>query len=310
MPIAAACSCGKSYQVDESLAGKRVKCKACGGTLVVPQKQAARSPAADEDDFRLAPLEPPPAAAAPVAARSDAAALAAPAASVAEAPAPATDSLPFFLAVSQGWSRSLVYRVYPAGDALLLLDVCPYNAMVNLEMARNPGGSHWGVKAVESLKTWVLGSAAVVGSIVGILGLAIARAGFDKPNQALQLVSFLFTVVAICIPVVILVVTWTMRVLVVRSRQLDGLDAAGVREECAKGGDRYRLAPGELSNVRIAPPKSSGPAITHRAEATFKHPSGSWRLLLFAPQDVKLAVASFRRIMSGDVEIDPSLERL
>ena len=117
-------------------------------------------------------------------------------------------------------------------------------------------------------------------------------------------------VAAFAIPFLILLATWTMRILVRRSQELDALSADDLRQECAKGGDKYRFAPGELSSVRIAPPINPGPAIKHLAEATFKHPSGSWQLLLFARQDVQQAIAAFRRLLGREVEIDPALERL
>ena len=76
MPIVAKCSCGKKYALNESMAGKKVKCKACGTILRIPKitpvpKQttpapkrtpvpkavaaaraavAAPAPAADDDD--------------------------------------------------------------------------------------------------------------------------------------------------------------------------------------------------------------------------------------------------------------------
>jgi|GEM_PF-7123936 len=328
MPLAVQCTCGKTYQVGESLAGKRVKCKACGTSLVVPEKQVVPAAAADDDEFRLKPLEAAPqsaghrptapsepAAPAPKPAATPARAATAPAhsaaASAGATPAPAASGgLPFFLAVSQGWSKSLLYRVYADRDSLLLLDVGPYNVMIDVEIARRADGSHWGAKTVQSLKTWVVSSAAVFGAVLGMLGIGIARAGFNKPNEALQLVSFLLTIAAIVIPGLILLATWSMRVLVQRTQELDALSTDSVRQECAKGGDKYRLAPGELSEVRIAPPKNPGPAIRHVAEATFKHPSGSWKLLLFSSLDVKVAIAAFRRLLGSGVEIDPALERL
>jgi hypothetical protein len=330
MPFAVQCSCGKTYQVDEGLAGKRVKCKACGSALVVPEKQPV-AVAMDDDEFRLAPLDAPPAAAAPKAAGPRAAATitaAVPAAAAAvpavasapvtKAPVPAsttaaaapTGGLPFFLAVSQGWAKSLLYRVYVDRDALLLLDVGPYNVMLDPEVARRADGSHWGVKTVQSLKTSVLSLIALVGGVLGLLGIGIARAGFQNPQQALQLVSFLVTIAAFAIPGIILLLTWSLRVVVLRTQQLDALSADGVRQECATGGDKYRLAPGELSDVRVASPKNPGEATRQLAEVTFKHPSGSWKLLLMSSLDVKVAIPALRRLLGVAVEIDPALERM
>ncbi|HZN32194.1 MAG TPA: hypothetical protein VFB80_00195 [Pirellulaceae bacterium] len=319
MPLTVQCTCGKSYQVDEALAGRRVKCKACGGALTIPQKPALLAAAAD-DEFRLAPLDDGPKTAVPLAAPAPAAmkAAALPAATpAAKAPAPQSaaaaapsGSLPFFLAVSRGWSNTLIYRAYVDQGALLLIDLSPHNIMIDLEVARHADGSHWGVKTVQSLKTWMISSIAVVGSILGLLGIGIARAGFQRPNEALQLASFLFTVAAFAIPLLILIATWTMRTLVRRSQELDRLNADDLRRECGKGGNKYRLAAAEISELRVKPPAHPGGTNSQLAEATFKHPSGSWKLLLFAPQDVQLAVATFRRLLGGKVEVDPALERI
>jgi hypothetical protein len=322
MPLTAACTCGKKDQVDDSFVGKRVKCKACGVSFTIRAKPVAPAPLADEDEFRLSPLDVPkstsaPLPAAPLAiatAKSAQSALAAPAAKPA-APAPAvatppsTGGLPFFLAVSQGWSKSLVYRVYVDRDALLLLDVGPYNVMVDLEVCRKADGSHWMVKTVQALKTWVVSIGGVTLAVIGMLGVGLARAGREKPNEVLQIISLLITLAAFLIPGLILLATWSMRVLVRRSQQLDALAADQIREQASASKDKYRLAPGELSNVLIYAPKNPGPAIRHQAEATFKHPSGSWRLLIFDSKDVQLACSTFRRMLGGAAQIDPSLER-
>jgi len=57
-------------------------------------------------------------------------------------------------------------------------------------------------------------------------------------------------------------------------------------------------------------PKNPGSANRHLAEATFKHPSGTWKLQLFSSLDVKVAIATFRRLVGREVEIDLALERL
>ncbi|MFK7766611.1 MAG: DUF3239 domain-containing protein [Mariniblastus sp.] len=43
MPIQFTCTCGKLYQVSETLAGRSVKCKRCGGPLIVPSPPAAQT---------------------------------------------------------------------------------------------------------------------------------------------------------------------------------------------------------------------------------------------------------------------------
>jgi WD40 repeat protein len=56
MAIVAACSCGKSYQVEEKYAGKRTRCPACGAVLVVPDlsDEGADLVPLDEDDQKSA----------------------------------------------------------------------------------------------------------------------------------------------------------------------------------------------------------------------------------------------------------------
>src|SRR5688500_7594742 len=44
MAIAFSCSCGKSYRVDDALAGKKTRCPACNASLLVPM------PAAEPDE--------------------------------------------------------------------------------------------------------------------------------------------------------------------------------------------------------------------------------------------------------------------
>jgi hypothetical protein len=70
MTIATTCQCGKKYQVKEELAGKRVKCPACGGTLSIPGRDPAKpqsdvsqsdsnfARSSDKDDFDDYHLEP------------------------------------------------------------------------------------------------------------------------------------------------------------------------------------------------------------------------------------------------------------
>ena len=53
MPIPLKCPCGKKLQVKDELAGRRVKCPACGGAITVP---------APEPEFEVVEDEPAPAA--------------------------------------------------------------------------------------------------------------------------------------------------------------------------------------------------------------------------------------------------------
>ena len=48
--IEAKCKCGKAYSVKDELAGKTVRCKACGGTLVIPQAQPDEPEVVEEEE--------------------------------------------------------------------------------------------------------------------------------------------------------------------------------------------------------------------------------------------------------------------
>jgi hypothetical protein len=53
MPIDVQCGCGKTFQVPDTMAGKRGRCKACGAVLVVPD-------VADDDDSGYVPAAATP----------------------------------------------------------------------------------------------------------------------------------------------------------------------------------------------------------------------------------------------------------
>lgn len=56
MGLSVTCDCGKTYKVADSAAGKKVRCKACGGLVPVPQAGAMGE---DEPDFlSVDPAEP------------------------------------------------------------------------------------------------------------------------------------------------------------------------------------------------------------------------------------------------------------
>ncbi len=46
MAVTFTCECGKKFSVNDKLAGKRGKCKACGQTLIIPR--TSEDPNADD----------------------------------------------------------------------------------------------------------------------------------------------------------------------------------------------------------------------------------------------------------------------
>jgi hypothetical protein len=218
----------------------------------------------------------------------------------------AGDALPFFLAVSQGWGRSLVYRVYLDRGELLFLDVAPYNVLVDVQAAGRAGGSHWAAKAVGSMKVWV-GTLVTAGvSTLALLGLAIARAALGSPGNALQLVLFLAGIAGVVIPLLIVLALWSFRALVVRARALDAMTPEQLRRAARRGGDRYVITSAGLSDVRFQAPSQRGGRVV--CELTFKHDlSGRWKLLL-AHKDLRPAFDAFHTLVGDQVEVDRALD--
>lgn len=60
MPIAVACECGKSYQVKEALAGRKLRCQKCQRILTVPQPRAGDAEDAAGDFLLSEPDEEAP----------------------------------------------------------------------------------------------------------------------------------------------------------------------------------------------------------------------------------------------------------
>jgi len=337
MSLTVQCTCGKTYQVDESLAGKRVKCKACGSALVVPQKQPAPVPA-DDDEFRLAPFDtapiaaaptvanpraapsapaaPPAAAAAPKAAVGPVLASSAPAAkATGPTPAPAmpapTGGLPFFLAhLNSALGGSQMYRAYVEANAINLVHLGGYTPLIDIELCRKLDPAHWAVKTGETLKTWVLAAGGGAVAAAGVLGLALSRAAFKEPSRALELVSFVLTAGGLLIPIAIIAIGGSIWRITRRVRQLESLTPEQLREEAAKGKSGLRVTAPDISEVQLQPlpQESGGLGAKPVARLIFKHAkSGNWKLNLFTQDDAKLAAAAMRRLVgAGKAAIDPS----
>jgi hypothetical protein len=343
MSLSVPCTCGKTYQVDDSFAGKRVKCKACGSSLVVPQKQPA--PVPDDDEFRLAPLDTAPVAAAPTVAAqsapagrvaaSPAAAMAtqkaavaavpaasavptakpsppaaAPAKPAPAAPAP-TGGLPFFLAhLNSALGGSQMYRAYVEADAINLVHLGGYTPLIDVELCRKLDPAHWAVKTGETLKTWVLAAGGGAVAAAGVLGLALSRVAFKEPSRALELVSFVLTAVGLLIPIVIIAIGGSIWRITRRVRQLESMTPEQLREEAAKGKAGLQVLAQDISEVQLQPisQESGGLGAKPVARLSFKHvKSGNWKLNLFTQDDAKLAAAAMRRLAgAGKATIDAS----
>jgi hypothetical protein len=57
MPISAACACGKSVRVKDDLAGKRVKCPACGQAFVIPASKPVKQVSQPSRKQNVSPAE-------------------------------------------------------------------------------------------------------------------------------------------------------------------------------------------------------------------------------------------------------------
>ncbi|QEL14588.1 hypothetical protein [Limnoglobus roseus] len=182
MPIEFACPCGKSYSVDESLAGKRTKCPACKAALVVPTPPPPEEfgdfeileDEEDEvvEDFEYAEDEPEPVAA------------------VADKQAPKSDGFPpdeiseNTIGYECGFGGTNVYRIVRVGNELLFLDAGPFFQGLNSAQSSVEGAA---AGAGQGGITGGLMAGAIAGSVAALDEIKQAKA--EKRAEKLDKMS-------------------------------------------------------------------------------------------------------------------------
>ncbi|HEY1859450.1 MAG TPA: hypothetical protein VGG61_03805 [Gemmataceae bacterium] len=274
MPITFSCTCGKSYTVDDALAGKSVRCRVCETQIAVP---AVEEPF---EDFEVVEEESAPAysiaaervpsVAAPADGNQDPVPTQGPH-SAAEHDKGATPD--YFIAAYEGTLVHLpkLYRIYPDSDGLLVIHAGPFN---------------WWM--VDGLKTWsgVRSTAARAGATHGAavgfgIGLAASVVGiFTGASEARELAK--------------------------RAAVLDPMPIEQLRTQTVADKASFRLTADTASDVRIYPP-STGIFANRNVQGAivgnlrFTHrPTGKWDMLLLTKPDAKAAIRTFRNALGKE----------
>jgi hypothetical protein len=274
MPIQLTCSCGKSYTVDDALAGKRVRCRACSASLIVPAEEEPFTDFEVVEDESAAPYGIAAEDGAPEAAASDIVQESAPAPTTGSLANPDGDAPPeYFIAAYEGTLVHLpkLYRIYPDGDGLLVIHAGPFN---------------WWM--VDSLKSWsrVRNSAARTGAMHG------AAVGFG-----IGLVASAVTLITSASEA---------RELAKRAAVLDPMPIDQLRTQTVADKASFRLTADTASDVRIYPPSTSIFANKNvqgaiEGNLRFTHrPTGKWDFLLLTKPDAKAAIRAFRSALGKE----------
>lgn len=273
MPITFSCACGQRYTVDDALAGKRVRCRACESPLVVPavEEQCADFEVVEEGGpvYGIAAEN-----AHPVAAAADRDQVPVPAQGTGSATKPDPDAPPeYFIAAFDGSLLHLpkLYRIYPDGDGLLVIHAGPFN---------------WWM--VDALKSWAgargvaARAGAVHGAAVGFgVGLAASVVGiFTSASEARELAK--------------------------RAAVLDPMPIDQLRTQTVADKASFRLTADTASDVRIYPP-STGILANRKVQGAivgnlrFTHkPTGKRDFLLLTKPDAKAAIRGFRSALGKE----------
>jgi hypothetical protein len=268
MPITFSCSCGKNYTVDDALAGKRVRCRQCESSLLVPdvEEPFADFEVVEEEPgaaYGIAAEDPLPVTEAAGGDQDTIATQGADSAAEPDKDAP----LQYFIAAYEGTLVHLpkLYRVYPDCDGLLVIHAGPFN---------------WWMVGARKLWSGVRGAAAragaMHGSAVGFgIGLAASVVGiFTSASEARELAK--------------------------RAAVLDPMSIEQLRTQTVADKASFRLTADTASDVRIYPPSTSIFANKNVQGAIvgnlhFTHqPTGKWDFLLLTKPDAKAAIRAFR----------------
>ena len=204
-------------------------------------------------------------------------------------PQDATPAPGFFLAVHRiVMGASKILRVYSHADGLSFLGLGPPHPWIDLESARKLDSAHWAIKASQAVRKGV--AIAIAGASVGagVLGIILLKAVFQNAPAALDIIVFVLTAVGLFVPLLLLVLTGSIRLFTSRVAYLDSLNEEQIRKE-AKVGKWFSFwaAANELSDVSVDP-VDKGAKGKAAALLSFKHePTGKWKLELVARKDVK-----------------------
>jgi hypothetical protein len=300
MAISFSCSCGKSYSVDNALAGKKTRCPACKASLIVPVPAAELEEPLPEleviDDDGLATAYGPAAGQtvddAPEVVEDDRPPVMdddRPPVFEDERPRVGRDERPekeeveedagdgrpeYFVAVYPA-DKTVIYqpktfRVYPDGDQLLFVHAGPFSwGLVNDLM----GPGHVGARAAR---------AGAGGGAEAGLALGLAAAAITAITDAVA-----------------------RRELKKRADVLDPMTIEELRAEAEKDKNSFVVNADNTPGAHIEPPTTGFWAGKDPPEITgwlkFKHDeAGKWALMLITKADAKAAIRAFRGAMGRE----------
>src|SRR5262245_19807831 len=183
----------------------------------------------------------------------------------------------FFLAVYRGGLRpSRIYRVYPDAVGLAFIGLGPPHPWIDLESARKLDTTHWAVRTAQVVRKGVAIAIAGGSAVAGVLGLVLLKAALQDAPKVLELLLFVFTAVGIFVPLLLLVVTASIRLFTGRVAHFDALTGEQVRKEAErKEWFSFRAAADDLGDVSIDPVEGQGGAGKPAALLSFTHgPTG------------------------------------
>ena len=279
MSITFACTCGKSFKVDDHLAGKRTRCPACKAPLTVPtpEPEIIEDFEVIEDDLEVVEDNSP----APYGLADDRPPVPAAAADpepeiVDDEPAVVDDGKPDYFTVAYDGGNSLIhkpkfFRVYPDGDELLFVHSGPFNwSALDIAVGR------------DAIKAMAIRNSAMYGAEVGI-GLGLVAAGLMALTNAQE-----------------------RKEIARRAAELDPLTIEQLREEVDKEKASFRVTVDNTRDVKVEPPKTGifanknvEPNIIGRLRFTHD-PTGKWALLIVSKPDARATIKYFRKVFGRD----------
>src|SRR5262249_18548584 len=124
-----------------------------------------------------------------------------------------------------------IFRIYPGTGGLSFLGLGPPHPWIELESARKPDRTHWAIKTSQLVRKGVAIAIAGASAGAGVLGFIVLKAVLTNAPAALDLILFLLTAVGFFVPLLLLVLTGSIRLFTSRVAYLDSLNDEQIRME-------------------------------------------------------------------------------
>ena len=137
---------------------------------------------------------------------------------------------------------------------------------------------------------------------VGLLAVILLRFALKDPHAVLELVVFVLSVIGVAVPIILFLVTASIRLFVARVAYCDALTEKQIPSEAERGQwFSFRAAAADLGGVSVDPPGAKGTQAKAAGLLSFRHgPTGKWKLELVAGKDVRAAVRAFVQLLGQE----------